>query len=188
MNDTTMKLPPAAIAYEYVAHELANLLPMIQGDEFENLKADIKKNGILQPIALYDDGSGLKILDGRNRYAAAKAVGFKLTSVNFTKFTGDKVAAKAFVLSTNFHRRHLTNEQKRDLIRGAITENPGASDREIARMFGVSHVTVGTVKKEILNSPEQKRFNRFMKDWDQLSDDQRSTFVKQNAADIREML
>jgi len=35
---------------DLVAHELANLLPMIDDVNFANLKADIEKNGILEPI------------------------------------------------------------------------------------------------------------------------------------------
>jgi hypothetical protein len=61
-------------AFDYAnlkAHELADLLPMIDGVNFENLKADIAKNGILEPILLFEG----RILDGRNRYRAAKALG-----------------------------------------------------------------------------------------------------------------
>src|SRR5262245_9672974 len=57
------------------AHELADLLPMIDGVNFENLKGDIAKNGILEPILLFEG----RILDGRNRYRAAKAVGHDFT-------------------------------------------------------------------------------------------------------------
>jgi hypothetical protein len=32
-----------------LSHELANLLPMIEGIKFAELKEDIRKNGILEP-------------------------------------------------------------------------------------------------------------------------------------------
>jgi len=63
----------AGPAFDYSAlepHELANLLPMIDDVNFANLKADFEKNGILEPILLFEG----KILDGRNRYRAGKAV------------------------------------------------------------------------------------------------------------------
>ena len=58
------------------------------------------------------------------------------------------VNPEAFVMSLNVHRRHLTNEQKREAIRMLIEVNPLASNREIARQIGggVSHETVGNVR------------------------------------------
>jgi ParB-like chromosome segregation protein Spo0J len=189
MTDTA-KLPPAAqlATADYEPHRLANLFPMIKGAEFENLKADIAARGILQPITLYDDGSGLKILDGRNRYAAGKATGYKFTAANFKKFEGTPAEAEAFVISTNVHRRHLTNAQKQDFIRTMIEKYPGYSNRQIARICQLSHATVGQVRDKLLNPPERKRFEEFKKTFDELPDDQRRAFVKEFEADIREML
>ena len=68
-----------APTYDYVAHPLANMFPMIEGQEFENLKASIAKSGILEPIRLFQ---GL-ILDGRNRYTAGKACGHQFTAKDF---------------------------------------------------------------------------------------------------------
>jgi disulfide oxidoreductase YuzD len=44
-------------------HKFADLFPMMQADELDQLVADIKQNGLLEPIVTYED----KILDGRNR-------------------------------------------------------------------------------------------------------------------------
>src|SRR6516162_1976468 len=117
----------------YVAHELADLLPMIDGVNFENLKADIAKNGILEPILLFEG----RILDGRNRYRAAKAVG-KLTPANFKTFGGSYVEAEAYVFSTNFLRRQMTNAQKQEVIRKMIEKYPDDSNRQIARRCGIT--------------------------------------------------
>jgi ParB-like chromosome segregation protein Spo0J len=190
MNETITKLPPAtplAMA-NYVPHPLANLFPMIKGTEFDNLKADIAKQGILQPITLYDDGSGLKILDGRNRFAAGKAVGYKFTAANFKEFKGTPAEAEAFVISTNVHRRHLTNSQKQEFIRTLIEKYPGSSNRQIARICQQSHVTVGQVRERLLNPPELKKFEEFKTTFDELPDDQRRAFVKEFEADLRELL
>src|SRR5712664_336569 len=53
-------LPPAYATL--TAHPFADTFPMIEGQAFEELKADILANGILQPITIWDDGSGLRIL------------------------------------------------------------------------------------------------------------------------------
>ena len=47
--------PEPAFDYSNLeATELANLLPMIDDVNFANLKADIEKNGILEPILLFE--------------------------------------------------------------------------------------------------------------------------------------
>jgi hypothetical protein len=170
----------------YIAHELADLLPMIDGVNFENLKADIANNGILEPILLFEN----RILDGRNRYRAAKAVGHSFTSANFKSFHGTYTEAEAYVFSTNFLRRQMTNAQKQEVIRKMIEKYPGDSNRQIARRCGISsHASVGLVREKMLApSPDQKKFTEFCKTWDALSEVRRAEFVKSFASDIRELL
>src|SRR5262245_52265219 len=45
-------------------HSASNLFPLMEGEEFDALVADIRKNGLLEKIDLYDG----QIVDGRNRY------------------------------------------------------------------------------------------------------------------------
>jgi hypothetical protein len=110
-------------------HPLADIFPLMEGAEFDALVADIKANGLHEPIVTYEG----KILDGRNRYRAFIAA--------FGHAPGERViwerphAAKdplAFVISANIHRRHLTPALKRELIGKVIAAKPEASDRQIA--------------------------------------------------------
>src|SRR5262249_15718640 len=55
----------------------------------------------------------------------------------------------AFVISANIHRRHLTGEQKRDLIGKLIKAQPQKPDLQIAKTVKVSPTTVGTVRREM---------------------------------------
>ena len=76
---------------------------MLEDDELQSLADDIKENGLLIPISLYEG----KILDGRNRYQAcllAKA------DPTFTEYTGDNPIK--FVYSMNEKRRHQTTSQR----------------------------------------------------------------------------
>src|SRR5262249_49772948 len=52
----------------------------------------------------------------------------------------------AYVISANIHRRHLSVEQKRDLIAKLIKATPGKSDRQIGEMIKADHKTVGAVR------------------------------------------
>jgi hypothetical protein len=55
----------------------------------------------------------------------------------------------AFVISANIHRRHLTTEQKRELIGTLLKATPEKSDRQIADQIKADHKTVGTVRSEM---------------------------------------
>jgi hypothetical protein len=181
---TTTMTTKTEVTPDYLPHPLAGMFPMIEGAEFANLKADIAANGIHQPIVLFQG----QILDGRNRYKAAKECGHKFKPDNFKLFEGTLAEAEAFVISTNVHRRHLTNAQKQDFIRLMIEKNPGATNRQIARLCQLSHATVGSVRDKMLRSPEVVKFEKFKSTWEDLADEQRAAFVKEFAPDIRELL
>jgi hypothetical protein len=167
------------------AHELASLMDLIEGRAFEDLKADIKKQGILTPIVLYEG----KILDGRNRYRAARAVGHKFVGANFEVFEGDLAAAEAFVFSVNAQRRQMTNAQKAAVIERMILKYPDDSNRKIAGRCGMSsHSVVGAVRDRMENPPERREFERLCKAFDNLEDRFRVEFAKKFAADLRELL
>lgn len=87
-------------------HEIANIFPMMGEAEFDQLKADIAINGLLEPVWTY---SGF-ILDGRNRYVACQDLG---VDPRYQEYTGSD--PQSFVISKNLHRRHL-NETQRMLV------------------------------------------------------------------------
>lgn len=85
-------------------HPLSELFPLMQGREFDELVADVKANGLREPIWTYNG----QILDGRNRWRACEAG--EVASRPMREYSGDDPLA--FVLSLNLHRRHLTDAQK----------------------------------------------------------------------------
>jgi hypothetical protein len=137
-------------------HPLADIFPLMEGAEFDELVADIKANGQRDPIILFDG----QILDGRNRYRACLAAGIKPDVIEGDIWVGNPAA---YVISVNIRRRHLKAEAKWGLIRKVLAATPEKSDRSIAKEIVVSPTTVGAVREEAtvqsgqLNAPEPKR-------------------------------
>jgi hypothetical protein len=87
-------------------HPYSNIWPMMTGPDFENLKADIKANGLRLPVLTYKGA----ILDGRNRALACDQTGIEVRYQE-AKATTDEDAL-ALVVSLNDHRRHLSENQR----------------------------------------------------------------------------
>jgi ParB-like chromosome segregation protein Spo0J len=121
-------------------HPLADIFPLMEGTEFDELFADIKAHGLVEPIVVYEG----MILDGRNRYRACEVAGLEPA---YRHFTGDDPTA--FVISANLHRRHLTAEDKRKVIADLIKADPTKSNRQIAKAAKVDDKTVGTIRKKL---------------------------------------
>jgi len=90
----------------YEAHPAANIFPMMPEADLEEMAADIKENGLLNPIEIFEG----KIIDGRNRYRACQKIGLRPRFYEIQ--TGDDFDAVSYVLSLNLHRRHLTTSQR----------------------------------------------------------------------------
>ncbi len=84
-------------------HPAANLFPMLPEAELQELAADIKANGLQQPIVMF----GAQLLDGRNRWRACEIAGVepRLRDWSGTDPIG-------FVVSMNLKRRHLDESQR----------------------------------------------------------------------------
>lgn len=159
-------------------HPAAELFPMMGDEELRALGDDIKKHGMKQPLVFYSnvrrhlsgdpqhqvDGQKkahqakvamqLPLIDGRNRLAAMALVGILdaealQKAANNGKIIWGEDTPEAFVVSANIRRRHLTGEQKRELIRKLVKAQPEKSDRQIAATAKVDHKTVAAVRTEV---------------------------------------
>jgi hypothetical protein len=97
---------------EYVAHEYADIFPMLSESDIRELADNIKTRGLIEPIVLLDG----KILDGRNRYEACRRAAVRPRFIEFDGATAPPGAIPfdplAYVLSKNLHRRHLSESQR----------------------------------------------------------------------------
>jgi hypothetical protein len=126
-------------------HPLALAFPEYRKEDFEKLTNDIRNQGLRQPITLFEG----RVLDGRNRVEAMKKAG-KIS------FEGTFEEARAYVVSMNDIRRHLTTSQRAavaaelaTLPRGGDRSKPqncGLPTRDAAKQLKVSPRSVETAK------------------------------------------
>jgi hypothetical protein len=90
------------------------------------------------------------LLDGRNRLDALETIGLPVINANGRlnpisvgyQNIEDKVDPYGYVKSGNIHHRHLTNEQRRELIVEPLKAGPTKSNRQIAAVTKADHKTV----------------------------------------------
>jgi hypothetical protein len=151
----------------YTKHPLASLILPMSDDEFDALRKDVAASGLHEPIVLYDE----QILDGWHRFRACAETG---TEPKFEHYEGSDPVG--YVVSLNFHRRHLNASQRAvialeveaeyakgakerqgartDLILardlpprlGGCSARGGESARKAAQVVGVSHGYVSDAK------------------------------------------
>ena len=110
-------------------HLLAKLFPPMQPYEYKGLKADIERNGLRNPIVVFEE----RILDGWNRYRACREIGILPV---FIEYEGDDPAG--FVVSMNLNRRHLNPSQRAMIAARLADSNPGG-DRTKPQNCGLNH-------------------------------------------------
>ncbi|MBO6755449.1 MAG: hypothetical protein JJ902_03930 [Roseibium sp.] len=140
-------------------HECANLFPMMDSEAFDSLVEDIAANGVREPIVFLNGF----VLDGRNRYMAARQCGI---AYPYVEYDGDDPLG--YVISLNLKRRHLKESQRAmvaaklaNMQQGARTDlEPSANLQEVssaqaADMLNVSERTVNAAKSvQRQGSPE----------------------------------
>lgn len=84
---------------------------------FSKLKDDISQNGIHDALIVTEQNAQGErfILSGHNRFRAALELGLKTVPVREKKFSSDNDKIK-FMIRDNAFRRHLSTEEKMDLI------------------------------------------------------------------------
>jgi hypothetical protein len=135
-------------------------------DGLKALGEDIKAHGLKTDIVLWSatdkDDAPVYLLDGRNRLDAMAAVGLLRLRKDDDNYgcLAEQPSCKgyirvvegadpyALVFSLNIHRRHLTAEQKRELIAKLLEADPNKSDRQIGRIIKADNKTVASVRAE----------------------------------------
>jgi N6-adenosine-specific RNA methylase IME4 len=137
---------------DYQRHPVSSIFPDMDSASFDDLKGDIKANGQLEPIYLFED----KVLDGWHRWLACRAVGIDCKTREY--HGRDPVG---FVISLNLHRRHLNESQRAmtaaraaNMQQGTRTDKPSRNSDEVsaakaAQLMHVDRSQVFEAKKVI---------------------------------------
>jgi hypothetical protein len=157
-------------------HPAAELFPLMADTDpaaLKELAEDIKAHGLRAPIVGWKQEylGGQFLLDGRNRLDALALLGLLYETadhhVGLKKWIGIISGGTrpggrlefgqnfcggdpfAIALSLNVHRRHLTNEQKRERIANVLKAAPEKSNRQIAEQVKDDHKKVGDVRAKL---------------------------------------
>jgi N6-adenosine-specific RNA methylase IME4 len=143
-------------------HPLANIFPLLDGEEFEALTADVRTYGVREPIWLYEG----QIVDGRNRHRASVLANVDCPT---REYEGDDPVS--FVVSLNLKRRHL-DESQRAMVAAKLANMPAhrpdksanlpTSQADAAALLNVSDRSLRSAKSvqtkgtpELINAVER---------------------------------
>ena len=164
-------------------HPAAELFPLMADAELKELASNIWENGLRAPIVGWAVGDQF-LLDGRNRLDALALLGLLyetcdhhvgLKNWNGKRWTdrpGGRLEGECefknfhdgdpyeIALSLNVHRRHLTAEQKRELIAKVLKAKPDVSNVTIAKQTKTSDKTVASVRSDLKSTSEIPRLEK----------------------------
>lgn len=121
-------------------HPLANLFPLIEGEDYAALVADVKARGLREAITIFD---GL-ILDGRNR---ARACEDAQVPPRYEPWAGKASEALGYVLSKNLARRHLNDGQRAHIAARLCGDEPPFGGYEAKQAAHLMNVRLRTVER-----------------------------------------
>ncbi len=122
------------------------VMPPLSAEEYAALRDDIAERGIVVPVVVDQHD---RLLDGHHRRQIADEL--QIDCPVEVRQVADDEDARNVALALNLARRHLTREQRRELIAREAEARPGDSDRAIARRLGCSPSTVAAVRRPVSN-------------------------------------
>lgn len=130
-------------------HPAADIVPMMDEEQYQALVEDIRANGFLNPVKVTDENL---LIDGRNRLCASVDIGLDAPVEPYNP--ADPVQ---YIVSENVKRRHLTVGQ-RGMI-GAAIEEYEAAEAEQRRLANLKQ----NKNTERANSPTRETSQRARK-------------------------
>lgn len=130
------------------------VMPPLSENEYESLKAQIARDGVLVPVE-YDEAGNM--LDGFHRVKACRELSIE-NWPSITRLGLTEIEKRTHARTINAIRRHLNREQKRELVRAQLLDTPEWSNNRIAQLVGVTHPTVIDIRQEMIANGELVNF------------------------------
>jgi ParB-like chromosome segregation protein Spo0J len=127
-------------------HPVTALFPLMSDEELDELAADIKANGLNQPIVLDAEGT---LIDGRNRLEACRRAGVE---PSYTGLNGQNPVA--FIFSQNIARRHLNQGQRAVLVVKIACSPSEQTYRDLAKVSQISSGYIGEASTILKHAPD----------------------------------
>jgi ParB-like chromosome segregation protein Spo0J len=106
------------------------VMPPLSENEYESLKAQIARDGVLVPVEYDEDGN---VLDGFHRIRACQELDIE-DWPSMTRLGLTEIEKRTHARIINASRRHLSREQKRELVRGQLLDTPEWSNRRVEKL------------------------------------------------------
>ncbi len=120
------------------------VMPPLSAEEYAALRDDIAERGIVVPVVVDQHD---RLLDGHHRRQIADEL--QIDCPVEVRQVADDEDARTVAFTLNLTRRHLTREQRREMIAREAAARPEDSDRAIARRLGCSPSTVAAVRRPV---------------------------------------
>lgn len=124
------------------------VMPDLVPDDYASLKADIAARGV-QVSVEYDEAGN--ILDGHHRVRACTELGIT-TWPRLVRIGLSEEGKWAHARALNLARRHLTRDQRRELIAAQLRDTPHLSNNAIANMLKVDDEVVASQRALLVTS------------------------------------
>lgn len=136
----------------FIDKEFEELLPKLTIDEFESLEKNILKNGVLDPLKIWNDPETNKwvLIDGHNRYKIIKKNGIEFNIWNGFKIMYEEELptredVKEWMLEQQLGRRNLTEMDRyeivqkfKDIITNKAKENQSLGGKGMSNLSKVN--------------------------------------------------
>ena len=158
-------LPSTLDAWRDVIHPAALILPRPTPAEFADLKQSVEDHGLLSPLSTFIDKQGEHwLLDGVSRLQVMVELDRPVIDAEnrwivptFPYYEEQGADPYEIALNLNVNRRHLTADQKREVIQALLEQRPDLSNRGIAHLAAASPHTVAAVREEHEQRQQQQQ-------------------------------
>lgn len=134
--------------FDIPVHPAADAFPVMEEEELEELAADIKINGLKQPLVVAEVDGQMMLIDGRTRRMACLALGI---IPGYVLLDGQDPVA--YIMSANIHRRHMTKGQ-RAMVMARLLETSKVTQQTASKQADISQQRISQARTILKHAPD----------------------------------